>query len=68
MEKDQLLIDLKELGSSFHVYKAMINDSAEQKTIQSARQLEQDGIINLDICEISLIEERPMVEIKGFFI
>jgi hypothetical protein len=68
MEKDQLLKELREVGTSFHVYKAMVSDSAEQKTIQSAKQLEQDRIISLDICKITLLDNNPVVELKGQFI
>lgn len=69
MEKDQLLNDLKEIGPSFHVYKAMVSDSAEQITIQSARQLEQDRIINLEVCRVTTLDNnQPVVELKGQFI
>lgn len=68
MEKDQLLIDLKELGKSFHVYKAMVSDTAEQKTIQSAKQLEQEGVISLDVCQVTKMDNSPVVELKGHFI
>ncbi|OIU71200.1 hypothetical protein [Rossellomorea aquimaris] len=68
MEKDQLLRDLKEIGTSFHVYKAMVSDSAEQKTIQSAKQLEKENIIQLEVCRTTLLDKSPVVEIKGKFI
>lgn len=68
MEKDQLLIDLKEIGPSFHVFKAMVSDSAEQKTIQIARQLEQDRIINLEVCRVTTLDNSSVVELKGHFL
>ncbi|MEW4264138.1 hypothetical protein GFV16_04590 [Bacillus megaterium] len=68
MEKDQLLKELREIGTSFYVYRTMVSDSAEQKIIQSARQLEQDGIITLDVCKVTLLDNSPVVEIKGQFI
>ncbi|MDN4862884.1 hypothetical protein [Priestia megaterium] len=68
MEKDQLLKELREIGISFHVYKTMVSDSAEQKTIQSARQLEQDRIITLDVCKVTSLDNSPVVELKGQFI
>ncbi|PEF35330.1 hypothetical protein CON84_23460 [Bacillus sp. AFS094228] len=68
MEKEQLLKDLKEIGTSFHVFKAMVSDSAEQKTIQSAKQLEQENVISLEVCKVTKMDHSPVVEIKGQFI
>ncbi|MBZ5480226.1 hypothetical protein LDP77_14185 [Bacillus sp. T_4] len=68
MEKDQLLKDLREIGTSFHLYRAMVSDNAEQKIIQNARQLEQDGVIKLDVCKVTSLDNSPVVEIKGEFI
>lgn len=68
MEKNQLLKELREIGTSFHVYKAMVNDSADQKTIQSAKELEKDKIISLDVCKVTTMDNSPMVELKGQFI
>ncbi|TFH63496.1 hypothetical protein [Peribacillus frigoritolerans] len=68
MEKEQLLKDLKEIGTSFHLYRKMSSDSAEQKTIQSAKELEQENVIRLEVCKVTKLDFSPVVEIKGQFI
>jgi hypothetical protein len=68
MEKDQLLRDLQEIGTSFHVFKAMVSDTAEQQTIQSARLLEQERVISLEECRVTELDNSPVVELKGHFL
>ncbi|MGG1595286.1 hypothetical protein [Terribacillus saccharophilus] len=67
MQKDLLLQLLKQQGDSFHFYSSFSNDSAEQQIINSAKLLEEDGIIVLEICKATKLENSPVVKIKGYF-
>lgn len=72
MDKNELLQNIKENltldGKTFHIIKVMVSKSAEEKTLKSAKELEQDGKIKLEICQMSKINDTPAVDLKGYLV
>lgn len=72
MDKAELLQKLKDSvtgdDKTFHVISVMVNDSADKMSLKSARELEQDGVIKLEVCERSEVNNTPAVDLKGYFL